>query len=295
MQRWPNLFIVGAAKAGTTSLAYYLQQHPDVYVSPFKEPHHFSQIAPSPELRAFFPSVADEADYLKLFKDARQEKVLCEASTSYLWTEGTPERIFGRVPDAKIIILLREPVGRAYSHYLNDVREGTEKRPFLQAITEDYARQSKGWGVSHLYVDLGLYCQQVEKYLSTFSPDNVYVEFFETFVGNPVPVLESVFGFLDVDPGFAQKVRLEEKNAFAVPRGGLSRALLASPVAREVIRAAVPRSLRMFMREKVLLQKADKPKMDPEARAFLQEVYKNEAACLEALIGKEAPWGRRTA
>ena len=57
----------------------------------------------------------------------------------------------------------------------------------MQAVTEDYARQSKGWGVSHLYADLGLYCQQVEGYLSVFSPDNVYVEFFETFIKDPVP------------------------------------------------------------------------------------------------------------
>ena len=292
MQRWPNLFVVGAAKAGTTSLAYYLQQHPDIYVSPFKEPHHFSRIAPSPELKAFFPSVADEANYLKLFRDARQESILCEASTSYLWAEKTPQRIFERVPEAKIIILLREPVGRAYSHYLNDTREGTETRPFLQAVTEDYARQSKGWGVSHLYADLGLYCQQVEAYLSVFPRDNVYIEFFETFIKDPLPVLESIFDFLDVDPSFAQKVRLEEKNAFAVPRGGLSRALLASPAVREAVRAVVPRSLRMFMREKVLLRKADKPKMDPEARVFLQNLYANEASCLKALTGKEAPWGR---
>ena len=291
MQRWPNLFIVGAAKAGTTSLAYYLQQHPDIYISSFKEPHHFSRITPTPELRAFFPNVPDEADYLKLFKDARQEAVLGEASTSYLWTPGTPERIFKKVPDAKIIILLREPVGRAYSHYLNDAREGTEKRPFLQAVTEDYARQHKGWGVSHLYADLGFYCHQVERYLATFPPHNVYIEFFEAFVGDPVPVLESIFRFLGVDPSVAQNVRLEEKNAFAVPRGALSRALLASPAAREFIRTVVPRSLRMFMREKVLLQRADKPKMDREARAFLQNLYANEASCLKALTGKEAPWG----
>ena len=290
LSTWPNLFVVGAAKAGTTSLAHYLQQHPDIYVSPFKEPHFFSQIAPTPEFKAFFPSVSDEADYLKLFKSARQETVRCEASTSYLWDERTPARIHARVPDAKIIILLREPVGRAYSHYLNDVREGTEKRPFFEAVVEDYEQQPKGWGVSHLYTELGFYGEQVERYFSTFSPDNVHIEFFETFIGNPVPALEAIFTFLGVDERIAQEVRLEEKNAFAVPRGGMSRALLASPIAREVFRVTVPRSLRMFMREKVLLQKSSKPKMDEGARAFLREVYTNEVACLGAITGKELPW-----
>ena len=288
---WPNLFVVGAAKAGTTSLAHYLQQHPDIYVSPLKEPHFFSQIAPTQDLKAFFPSVSNETDYLKLFKNARQETVRCEASTSYLWDDRTPERIHARVPDAKIIILLREPVGRAYSHYLNDVREGTEKRPFFEAVVEDYEQQDKGWGVSHLYTELGFYGKQVERYLSTFSPDNVYIEFFETFISNPVPALEAIFTFLGVDRRAAQEVRLEEKNAFAVPRGGMSRALLASPVAREVFRVTVPRSLRMFMREKVLLQKSRKPEMDENARAFLQELYANEVARLGAMTGKELPWG----
>ena len=177
-QRWPNLFVVGAAKAGTTSLHYYLNQHPDIYMSPLKEPHFFSQISPAPELKSFFQSVQNEAEYLALFAGAHNEAVVGEASTSYLWDEQAPNRIYSSVPRAKLVIMLRNPVDRAYSHYLNDAREGIETRAFLEAVTQDFQRQTKGWGVSQLYVDLGFYCGQVSRYLNTFPRDRIFYRLF---------------------------------------------------------------------------------------------------------------------
>src|SRR5919108_5774969 len=108
--RWPNLFIVGAAKAGTTSLYHYLAQHPDVYMAPMKEPHFFSQIRPDPKLEAFFPHVDNEAKYLALFAAAGDEKVRGEASTSYLWHPDVADAIRSKRPDAKIVAMLRDPL-----------------------------------------------------------------------------------------------------------------------------------------------------------------------------------------
>ncbi len=84
-RRWPNLFVVGAAKAGTTSLYRELARHPAIYMSPMKEPHFFSQIQPAPAREDFFPHLSDEDEYLALFKGATTEELLGEASTSYLW------------------------------------------------------------------------------------------------------------------------------------------------------------------------------------------------------------------
>jgi hypothetical protein len=122
---WPNLFIVGAAKAGTTSLYHYLAQHPDIYMAPVKEPHFFSRIHPAPELEAFFPHVSDEADYLSLFANAHAETVRGEASTSYLSHPDVADAIWQKRPEAKIVIMLRDPVERAYSNYWYDVREAS--------------------------------------------------------------------------------------------------------------------------------------------------------------------------
>ena len=77
-RRWPNLFLVGAAKAGTTSLYDSLARHPAIYMSPMKEPHFFSRIEPAPSWEGFFPHVSDEAEYLALFKGAGNEDLLGE-------------------------------------------------------------------------------------------------------------------------------------------------------------------------------------------------------------------------
>ena len=105
---WPNLFVVGAAKAGTTSLWRYLDQHPAIYMSPVKEPHYFSSFTPG-----LFPAVKDEGEYLRLFRDAGDAPLRGEASASYLWDAETPRRHPSRSPDAKIVISLRDPVERA--------------------------------------------------------------------------------------------------------------------------------------------------------------------------------------
>src|SRR5262249_9136446 len=115
---WPNFFIVGAAKAGTTSLHALLRAHPEVFMSMPKEPHHFCQVEPPHELPWHFESHTDPARYLKLFRGAHGFKAIGEGSTSSMWHPEVPARIRQRVPHARILIALRDPIQRAYSHYL---------------------------------------------------------------------------------------------------------------------------------------------------------------------------------
>jgi Sulfotransferase family len=110
----PNFFVVGAAKSGTTSIYRYLRQHPDVYMPIVKELHWFSRLEPNP--RQGFHPITSEEEYLSLFEGWRGERAIGEASPSYLWDPKAPERIQRSVPSAKILILLREPVDRAFSH-----------------------------------------------------------------------------------------------------------------------------------------------------------------------------------
>ena len=117
-----------------------------------------------------------------------------------------------------------------------------------------------------------------------------FIVFFETFIAQPESVLEAIFEFLGVQADSAHDIRLEQKNPFAMPRNKLSRQLLASPTTRDIIRTVVPRPVRMFMREKILLQKVAKPEMDPAARDFLTSKFKNEMSCLERLVGERPPW-----
>jgi hypothetical protein len=285
---WPNLFVVGAAKAGTTSLYHYLAQHPEIFMSPMKEPHFFSRIEPSPELEPFFPHVTDEATYLSLFAGARHEKVRGEASTSYLSHPRVADEIRRRRPDAKIIIMLRDPVERAHSHYWNDVREGIEARSFAAAVTDELEAPPGGWGVSSVYVDSGFYAAPVTRFIDGFG-GNVLLLLFEEFVVDAPRAVEQVLRFLEVDPGWAARVESEAQNPFALPRNALSRRLLGSGAARSFARQLLPRSVRAYGRSR-LVRRAEKPPMERDVRLRLLDIYQPDVDRLSEILGRRPPW-----
>src|SRR5215469_4673603 len=142
---WPSFFIIGAANSGTTSLYGWLKQHPEIFMPALKEPHYFSQIRPSYEQRYLRTYVTDSRAYLKLFCRGACSRAIGEASPSYLFDREAPLRIRSVVPHAKIIVLLRDPLERAQSHYLMDVREGVQERTFDEAVKDDWNRKRKGW------------------------------------------------------------------------------------------------------------------------------------------------------
>jgi hypothetical protein len=290
--RWPNLFLVGAAKAGTTSLYGELARHPAVYMSPMKEPHFFSRIEPAARWKPFFPHVTDEDEYLALFEGATNEEVLGEASTSYLWDRQAAQRIKRVAPEARILILLRDPVDRAYSHYWNDVREGIEGRAFLDALLEEQRSGPGGWGVSSLYIDCGLYADQVARYLDQFGA-RVRVLFFENFVSDEASTITDVHSFLGLRRAAAGAAP-RRVNLSSLPRNRLSGALLASGRLRRVVQATVPRPVRTRLRG-ALLKQTTPPPMDPAARTLLTEIYRPEVARLAELLGKPPPWELRLA
>lgn len=289
----PNFFIVGAAKAGTTSMYRYLKQHPDVFMPTVKEPHWFSRAEPNPE-QGFRPITSEEA-YLSLFEGWRGERAIGEASPSYLWDGKAADRVGRSVPDAKIIILLREPIDRAFSHYLADARYGIQRRPFHEALQHDYASRTKGWGTSHLYVELGLYCGQVSRYSKRFGRENMLILFFEEVFADPVSTalaLEQVLDFLDVDSGRANEIRFERKhNPYTVPRAATQRLALGAPAARQLAQRSLPARWKRFLsRNKLLFRRAEKPEMEAQALEFLRRIYEPELGCLETVLGRELPW-----
>lgn len=285
-----RLFIVGAVKAGTTSLHNYLSQHPDIYMSPVKEPHFFSQVRPDPKWAHITTSISDPDAYEELFRGATTEKVIGEASPSYLWEPNTPARIRAYAPDAKIIIMLRAPIDRAYSHYLMDVRGGRQQLPFDEAVKEDYTRESKGWGVSHLYVELGLYHEQVRRYLQHFGEEQVLIVFYEEFSGNTRATLRQVFEFLDVDTDVLQHIDYQTRhNPYAAPRNLFARAILSATAVRRIVHHLLPQPVRLFLRDRLFWHQSHKPRIDPEAVRFMRPIFYPDAVRLESLIGRPLP------
>ena len=301
---WPNFFIVGAANSGTTSLYGYLKQHPDVFMPALKEPHYFAQVSPSHEQRYLRTIIREEAAYLRLFHRAEGYKAIGEASPSYLWEANAPYRIRRAIPHAKIIILLRDPVERAYSHYLMDVREGLQNLPFHEALREDRNQRKKGWSVSHLYVELGLYAEQVRRYLEAFGSDRVLILMFEELTKsalNGKSVVANVLRFLGLNIAPLREIdtRLAE-NGFAAARWSWTRRMAGANWARRAGQILVPASLgsnhtiKRLVYQRYFVKAVPKPPMNELAGEWLRSIYHPDLSALEARVGRELPELRRS-
>ncbi len=284
----PNLFIVGAQKAGTTSLYKYLSQHPDVYMSPVKEPNFFSQVRP--EQPSYGERVVlEEGHYYALFQNAGNYSIVGEASPSYLWDINAPYRIKKANPKAKIIILLREPIDRAFSHYLMDVRRGIQRESCYDALAGDYVRERKGWGVSHLYVELGLYSEQIERYFNTFDSNQILILQFKELKMDSKKVLKKVFSFLDISLLTLEEINCKIKhNTFALPRwrfiGGLLGVLPLFSLGSKL-----PQWSRNVI-NRTIYREASKPEMEKKAREFLYNIYVKEVAKLRTILNNPFLW-----
>jgi Sulfotransferase domain len=283
---WPNVFIVGVGKAGTSSLSSYMAQHPDVYVSPVKEPHFFSDVAPR-----LTPAIKDERAYLRLFARAHDKKVRLEASISYFWDEASAAAIKRAVPEAKAIVVLRAPVARAYSHYWHAVRYGDEARPFMAAIEDELAGRPyvHNGRPADPYVRCSRYVDDLRRFRAVFG-DDLLVLLLEDLVARPREGLATVFEFVGVDPEPAEHVDLSALNEFALPRSRLAARMLNSSHARRLARAVVPRALRSRVERAFLAPDASRPPMDDDARALLERELGRERPELERFLGRPLPW-----
>lgn len=281
----PNFLVAGAGKAGTTSLHEYLAQHPDVFMSTFKEPNYF------------VPDYGYDnwEDYLALFAGARDEKAVGESSTGYLYCENSPSWIKSVLGRIKIILILRNPAQRAASLYWWMVREGYENAStFAQALELESSRmQSRTFRAEcpqffpdYLYYHSGLYSEQVRRYLSTFGNDNTRIYIFEEFVKKPLMVCRDIFEFLNVNPDF--KPMLEVHNQARIP---------ASVPLQYWLRTKAPRHFRFVpaeLRRKLLLalttfntRQGWCPSHEQQLEKSLIERYRSDINQLERLIGRD--------
>jgi hypothetical protein len=249
-----NLFLVGAAKAGTTAFQKNLSQHPQVYFCPIKEPHYFSSDILVEHFRKDFSDrvsfnlakylsnrplhphhqafVKEKLQYESLFNDVENEPIIADASASYLWSVDAAKNIYNYNPQARILIVLRNPMERAFSHYLMDYKMGFSKTSFLQSIEEDQ-KKPRFWGNANLYVDLGLYSQQVKRYLDLFAKDQVLIIMHEELQTSPESVATKVCQFLNIEESSDFDLSTRHNTA-KLPRNGLMTKMVNSKLARSI-------------------------------------------------------------
>lgn len=221
----PNFLIVGAAKAGTTSLFHYLRQHPDVFMPQTKEANFFlgagdrvvREVDPDGQSRSV-SKINSLSDYQALFTGAITAKARGEASPKYLYYPGTAQRIKSVIPNTKIIVILRHPVDRAYSDFLHQIRDGQEVvTDFATALREEPRRIEKGWNSKYHYRSRGFYFEQLSRYYATFDPANIHVYLYEDLQKDPANLMRRIFCLLDVDPTFVPDMEIKH-NISGVPK-----------------------------------------------------------------------------
>jgi len=222
---WPNFFIVGVPKSGTTSLYNYLNEHKKIFMSPIKEPHYFDTDIATEEFakdiedvlnyqekiykkekKAHLAFIRNKNQYIKLFSKGKN-LVKGEATTYYLFSKVAAKNIFKVNKDAKIIIILRNPIDRAISHYKMDIRTGKCKLSFSEKIDKDLKvyknkKHKPGYSFENInsYIELGLYYEQLKRYFNVFPEENISILIFEKFINNINDYVNKQLQFLGLKP-----------------------------------------------------------------------------------------------
>jgi hypothetical protein len=228
--RHPNLFIIGAAKCGTTSAYEWLKGHPQVFMSPAKEPRYFA-----PDLHSgsqhdlLHPHDGDR--YLALFADAGDEKWLGEASVRYINSKQAPRLIHEFAPEARIVAMIRNPVDMLHSLHNQRVSEGSEPLvDFAAALAADDDRAAgrrlpPGRSAARaVYRPRARFAELLTPWIELFGRDAVHVIVFEDLVDDPAAVLRRLLGFLEIDADY-QPGSYAARNRSHAPRLRLMRGL----------------------------------------------------------------------
>lgn len=291
----PNFLVVGAAKCGTTSLHYYLKQHPNVFMSTPKEPDFFfAQFTPIPT-----NGIGDDCqnvvttfhDYCRLFEGAGTKKAIGEAShTNLYYHDKTIPLIRKYLGDPTIIIILRNPVERAFSCHTALTLQGREFLSFEDALREEPRRLAEGWRSTWFYQDLGFYVRQVRAYCDQFS--RVKVCLFDDLQRAPIALVQDVYRLLGVDAGFQPDVAASY-NLSGVPRLRVFKSWfrrkptrlqkVARHLGTRIFTADGWASVRERLKAKVLVRAS----MKPETRRRLEDLYRSEILELQGLLGRD--------
>ena len=296
VKNFPNLLIIGAAKSGTTSLHNYLKQHPDFFMSDHKEPHFL--INNEIGVKRIHKAVTTLSDYQEMFEGSSEYKYRGESSVMYLPFPDIAIRNIKKYlnKDVKIIIMLRNPIERAFVGYLHNVRYNTsENLSFEEAIEKSEERYQKinDMTPDTRYLHVGMYYNQVKKYMDEFGK-NVHVVIYDDYVSNINGCIKRVFDFLKVD-----NIKIDSSQRHMV--GGW---IFKNPILRKLMvsenglksfaKLLLPNSiLRKKIRTIVMRFGTSKtPELTSKMRKFLEDYYRHDIVNLENLLDKDLNWNK---
>ena len=282
----PNAILIGAQKAGTTSLYDWLGQHPDIFADKgMKEYNYFA----NNELYC-------EGDkwFQRAFKKHGNEKIILHGYVNYIYfSDISAKRIFQFNNQCKIIVVLRNPIDRAYSAYWDAKKVAREESiTFEEAIKKEPIYLKKGTleEQSHLtYLDHGYYTKQLTDFYKYFKKEQIKVILFDDLVQEPSKIMQELFNFLEVDNNFCPDFKVQ--NEAGLPRSIVVQKILQNIKVPKIIRKNLPQnitsSFKTYLIRQLNIKKVTYPKLSNETRVYLNKLYKDEVYKLEKMIHKD--------
>lgn len=294
----PDFFIVGAPKSGTTSLHYYLQGHPQIFMPDKKESWFFSFMNNRPSFNSpdKFPGIIDSIDkYTQLYRAASPNQKCGDASPSYLYTHETSIGNFRRVyQDAgqynrlKFIISLRNPIDRAWSQYWTFSRTSSDTAQFQDAVHPDVIKKrlQDNWQPFYDYIGFGMYHDQIKAFQNEFGKDRVKIFLFDDFKKDACLICKEIFLFLGVNPDYLPDTN-QIFNPSGKPKSELLKNLIISPnILKGVLKKIIPKRKRQQLKHMAARKLITKVEMPDAARATLKKQFEPEIHRLELLLDR---------
>lgn len=286
----PNFIIIEAAKAGTTALHAYLRQHPDIYMTPEKETNFFAFegkkldfTGPGDEAICQF-SITDLATYKNEFRGVTTQSAIGEACPLYLYHPEAPERIRHHVPNARLIVILRNPVDRACANFLHIVRDDQEPiTDFARALQAEESRIENNWEWFWHYIQVGYYGAQLQRYYDIFDRSRIRVYLYEDLRDKAAGLVQNICRFLEVDDSFVPDMSIRP-NKSGMPKNPLLHQLLTKPnLVKSLLKPLFPANLRQKIQHENLVT----PPLSIEVRQELSELYREDIIACQELIGRD--------
>jgi Sulfotransferase family len=293
----PDFCLIGAPKAGTTALHAALATHPELYLSRVKEPKYFlcGDQPPAPQngpgdAHSSREWVWKREDYEALFAGAPADMLRGESTPLYLADPAALDRMHGTIPDAKLIVILRDPVDRAYSNWTHLWSDGLEPvGDFVAACDLEDQRQADGWAPFWRYLGLGRYGEQLQELYERYPREQVHVLRYRQLVDAPVETLNGICGFLGIDPDVVVELPSQNVSTYVEPtlttrvlqgvlRGGATVGKLFPPQVWRKASAPLLRALKG--------QQRNRPELSEQERSRLVGRFSDDMALLSELTGE---------
>ena len=292
----PNFFLIGAMKSGTTSLYHYLNQHPDIFFPENKEPHYFAfkddpEICKGPGDDERFKDmiVRDYDAYLELYKKADHQSVIGDASAMYIYYGRSAKEIHDFNPDAKILVILRNPVERALSSYKHLLRDDRETiMDFQEALDAESERVANNFMPIWFYQKAGLYGEQLAPFVDLFG-DQVKILLYDDLVKDQQGTIAEIFRYLGVDDTFMPATG-EKFNISGIPKSRVLHSLTNNHYGvKKMVTSLMPKSFRNKVKSRVNQMNIDRHsvEMSQSARANLAKYFQDDIRKLETLTGRD--------